>query len=385
MIICSKIIPTIPITKNGYIYVYVSNESNYDVLFDNLQVIPTPGPILEETHYYPFGLTMSGISSKAAGSLRNKYKFGGKELQSNEFSDNSGLELYDFHARMYDQQTGHFPNPDPLSEKFSSWSPYVYSYNNPVRFGDPTGMSGKDWVEKKNGDIYWDENATSQETTKEGETYRGKTYQRDKIWVNVNVRGNVENGVMRESYNENRRMSYENLTPWVDQAFEEMAKNISETGSNPEITKYWDYTQFTAEAASGNSASAKEAQYVRKGDATPWCAAFINYNLERSGIEGTNSAVAFSFKTYGQNLGNAKPVYGSIAVMQYSHVGIVVGANADGRIILLGGNQGDAVNLSPNSKSDVIKYVYPAGYIPTNLNLPSFNLKGRSLTTATSR
>ena len=68
--------------KNGYLLVYVSNESNFTVYFDDLQVVHKPGPIVEETHYYPFGLVMNGISSKGLnGTANNKLKFNGKEEQ----------------------------------------------------------------------------------------------------------------------------------------------------------------------------------------------------------------------------------------------------------------------------------------------------------------
>ncbi len=70
--------------------------------------------------------------------------------------------------------------------------------------------------------------------------------------------------------------------------------------------------------------------------------------------------------------------------MQYSHVGFVAGMNSDGRIILLGGNQADAVNLSPNSISQVESYRYPINYEPI-YELPTYDLKSRSLDGSLSR
>lgn len=83
---------------------------------------------------------MAGISSKSAGSLPNKYKFGGKELSSNDFSDGSGLETYDFGARNYDQQIGRWWSGDPKADKLVQWSPYNYCLNNPIIYVDPNGL-----------------------------------------------------------------------------------------------------------------------------------------------------------------------------------------------------------------------------------------------------
>lgn len=62
----------------------------------------------------------------------------------------------------------------------------------------------EDWVEKENGDIYWDNNATSPETTKKGEIYRGTIYARSKEWNDVRgVTGNV-----LEIYKDDKTMQY---------------------------------------------------------------------------------------------------------------------------------------------------------------------------------
>ena len=111
------------------------------MFFDNLQAVSADrsvcithlkGPLLEESHYYPFGTEMSAISSHSLPSyVRNRYKAnGGAEFGDEEWSNGSGLEMYETFYRSYNAQIGRFMQGDPMMEE--SGESYVFGKNNPV-------------------------------------------------------------------------------------------------------------------------------------------------------------------------------------------------------------------------------------------------------------
>jgi RHS repeat-associated protein len=129
------------IKKNGYIETFVVNETGQDVWFDNFRLLSTGSLLVQETHFDPWGLELTGIGYEYAGVKKNKYLYNGKEL-----IEDNGLQYYDYGARMYDPVVARFFTLDPKTEVYNSWSPYLYGANNPIRFEDTNGEGPGDRV-----------------------------------------------------------------------------------------------------------------------------------------------------------------------------------------------------------------------------------------------
>ena len=132
-----------------YHYQYKDHLGNIRLSYFNNGTATSPILVIsEENNYYPFGLRHKGYNDAPNGygnSAAKMFKFGGKEYQEEEFGGKN-LDWYDFHARNYNAALGRWMNVDPLAENFYGWSPYNYTYNNPLNFIDPTGLGPEDII-----------------------------------------------------------------------------------------------------------------------------------------------------------------------------------------------------------------------------------------------
>ena len=298
------------------------------------------------------------------------YKFNGKQ-----FDEETGLYYYG--ARYMNPVTSLFFGVDTKVELKPNYGGSLYCLQNPILLIDPDG----NWEKNSNGNLVAQRGDNAQTlaefigvTAKEslnillanGVTINKKGILSLKegqeiisnIITDVVCLGHAKAG----NGNENKITDTGSAnTPWMDIATSQIGvSEIPGNKSNPQIVAY--------HATTCRSTS----------DATPWCSSFVNWSLTEAGIRGTNSASSQSWLTWGKRI--SKPVYGCIAVLSYGgghgHVAFVVGMNARGNIILLGGNQHDQVNLSPFKAK--MTYVYPRGYTPSKEPLRVLPIDGRT-------
>lgn len=128
------------VKKNGYALVYYSNESDGLVYFDNLILNINTSSLLQDNHYYPFGLIAKSISAENLRdpiNIQNNRRFNeASELHQKEMKGVS-LEWYVTDIRPYDPQLGRWNAID--TKPTHAESPYAGMRNNPVRYNDPQG------------------------------------------------------------------------------------------------------------------------------------------------------------------------------------------------------------------------------------------------------
>lgn len=136
------------------------------------------------------------------------------------------------------------------------------------------------------------------------------------------------------------------MTRWYEAAQAELGvAEVPGAGNNPRIVAYME-----------------AAGFHQQPDATPWCAGFANWCLAQAGVEGTGSLSARSFLRWGVPL--SMPREGCIVVLTRGtdpaagHVGFYAG-QANGRVLVLGGNQGNKVSIAAFRAEDVLSYRWP--------------------------
>lgn len=139
--------------------------------------------------------------------------------------------------------------------------------------------------------------------------------------------------------------------PWYSIAKEEKAKHpVEKPGSAASrlITKYLRSTNLARKQADS--------------DETFWCSAFVNWCVEQTGHDGTNSAGARSWMHWGRAL--ERPTEGCIVVLwrtsktesNNGHVGFYVKSVDSRNFQMLGGNQSNTISYETHPKSRILGY-----------------------------
>ena len=133
------------------------------------------------------------------------------------------------------------------------------------------------------------------------------------------------------------------IVPWLKIALAELGTTeIPGPQDNPRIVEYHSATTLKA-----------------TDDETPWCAAFVNWCLEKAGYKGTGSAAAVTFKEWAAKAHNLSP--GAVVVFKRPgghHVGFLYACEGDD-LFILGGNQGNRVSIARFPASAALAFRWP--------------------------
>lgn len=173
-----------PIRHAGYAYVFLSNENPTEVQigFDDYEVTHAHSDVIQQSAYYPFGLTFDDYQKE--NSLEQRWKF-----QKQEHVNDMGLGWVSFKWRNAMPELGRFFNVDPLSEKYVHNSTYAFSENK------VTGHIELEGLESLSANYFWQKAGKEKVGGKTWSDWQHRSTKGEKIgffakfvgWVAVNI------------------------------------------------------------------------------------------------------------------------------------------------------------------------------------------------------
>ena len=152
------------LTFYNYVYNYTDHLGNIRLRYTKDPQAETGLKILEEDHYYPFGLKHKGYNNEhnifhppigtphkvvivpITPNLSDPYKY---KYQGQERQDELGLNWDSFKWRYYDYAIGRFMSVDPLAENYPHNSTYAFQEN---KMGLGRELEGLEMVSERNQD-----------------------------------------------------------------------------------------------------------------------------------------------------------------------------------------------------------------------------------------
>lgn len=202
-----------------------------------------------------------------------------------------------------------------------------------------------------------------------------KTFQK-KVMHFTNADGRIDlNGKTHRTINHNLKLShpptntlpsssvFNSKVPWMSTAFKEVGQaEVRGAKANPRILEYFEASSYWGTDDSGSS--------------NAWCASFVAWVMKQNGYAAVENAFrAKAWSGFGKKI--STPIYGAIGVKTRKgggHVAFVVGQSNDGKyLFMLGGNQGDKVQIKKYPLSVWNTFVVPGNFDASVIDLPVYN------------
>ncbi|XLS30013.1 RHS repeat domain-containing protein [Flavobacteriaceae bacterium M23B6Z8] len=212
-----------------YIYQYADHLGNIRLAYTDTNGDGTIDPaseIVEENHYYPFGLKHRGYSANPIG-RDHKFEYNGTELE-----EGLGLDMMEMDMRQYDAALARWVVQDPVVHH--SMSPYNAFDNNPVYWADPSGADAVDDMIYKGGLRYANTDEGQWKHTKNGEYQNLGTGETTNNWnkaveeTNSSETKKKRKNFARKLFEKAKSLLPEEMQSEVDKALEQIRSEIKD-------------------------------------------------------------------------------------------------------------------------------------------------------------